>query len=100
VDIEILYVADCPNVSLARQRLDAALKAAGIVTKVRATEVADAETAERIGMRGSPTILIDGRDAVPTGAPVGSLSCRLYATDAGTQGVPTVEQLEEALAGR
>ena len=97
MDIEILYVADCPNVNLARQRLDAALEASGLAAEVRETEVADAETAERVGMRGSPTIVIDGRDAVPTGAPVGSLSCRLYATDAGTQGAPTVDQLADAL---
>jgi hypothetical protein len=98
VEIEILYVADCPNVGLARQRLDAALQASGLDVEVQETEVADAETAERVGMRGSPTIVIDGRDAVPSGAPVGSLSCRLYATDAGTQGAPTVDQLATALA--
>lgn len=98
MEIEILYVADCPNVDLARRRLDAALQASGLVAEVRETEVADAETAERVGMRGSPTIVIDGRDAVPTGAALGSLSCRLYATDAGTEGAPTVDQLEDALA--
>ena len=98
MDIEILYVADCPNVGLARQRLDAALQASGLIADVRETEVTDAETAERVGLRGSPTIVIDGRDAVPTTAAVGSLSCRLYATDAGTQGAPTVHQLEDALA--
>lgn len=99
MDIEILYVADCPNAGLARERLDAALQASGLDAEVQETEVADAETAERVGMRGSPTIVIDGRDAVPSAAPVGSLSCRLYATDAGTQGAPTVDQLVAALAG-
>jgi len=95
--IEILYVADCPNVGQARQHVDAALRSAGMTANVQETEVSDAETAARVGMCGSPTVLVDGRDAVPGSASTGSMSCRLYASDGTMQGAPTVEQLVEAL---
>lgn len=97
MDIEILYVDGCPNAPAAREALDAALATAGVEASVRATEVADAATAVSRGMRGSPTILIDGVDAVSSDAPAGSMSCRLYRTEAGLQGAPPLEQLVEAL---
>lgn len=97
MDIEILHVPGCPNLDRARSHLDAALRAAGLAANVRETEVADAETAARVGMRGSPTILIDGRDAVPGDALAASMSCRLYAGEGTMQGAPSVDQLVEAL---
>ena len=59
--------------------------------------VTTAEQAEAVGFRGSPTVLVNGRDpfADPT-APTG-LSCRVYSTEAGLAGAPTVEQLLAAL---
>jgi hypothetical protein len=47
---------------------------------------------------GSPTILVDGADpcAGPGEAP--SWSCRVFATDHGIDGAPTVDQLIEVLA--
>ena len=49
-------------------------------------------------MRGSPTLLIDGRDpfAVPGAGP--ALACRLYETEDGRlYGAPTVAALRRAL---
>jgi len=97
VNIEILYVPDCPNLNPTRDHLSAALKATGITADVRETEINDADAAARAGMRGSPTVIIDGRDAVTSDASAGSLSCRLYPTGEGTQGAPSVDQLREAL---
>jgi len=97
VEIEILYVADCPNMAVARRHVDAALVSAGVDAMVSETEVGDAATAARVGMRGSPTVVIDGRDAVASDAATGSLSCRLYAADGVLQGAPTIDQLVEAL---
>lgn len=97
MDIEILYVADCPNLAQARQHVDAALTTAGMAATVSETEVVDAATAARVGMRGSPTVVIDGRDAVDSDAATGSLSCRLYASGGAMQGAPSVEQLVVAL---
>ncbi len=44
-------------------------------------------------MRGSPTIRIGGVDAFGTVSAEPSLSCRLFRTPAGLEGVPTVAQL-------
>jgi hypothetical protein len=55
------------------------------------------ETAEAIGFRGSPSILVDGIDPFARGdEPVG-LSCRIYQTPAGPAGSPTLEQLRAVL---
>lgn len=55
------------------------------------------EAAQRVGFRGSPTILVDGRDPFASGdEPVG-LSCRVYATPDGPAGAPTTDQLREVL---
>ena len=60
------------------------------------TEVANAEEAARVGMAGSPTVLIDGHDPfAPQGG--GSLACRLYRVGDRLDGAPSVAQLLEAL---
>lgn len=60
---------------------------------VTLTAVPTPEDAERLGFRGSPTILIDGEDPfADEAAPVG-LACRVFATPDGLRGAPTVEQL-------
>jgi len=98
VTITLLYVDGCPNWHLTDERLRRALTAVGRSDlEVEHVEVCTPQEAEAIAFRGSPTVLIDGRD--PFGdrdAPVG-LACRLYPTDQGLVGSPTVEQLVEAL---
>ena len=53
--------------------------------------------AERRGMRGSPTFLIDGHDPFHGDGKVGSLSCRLYRVDVALDGAPSVRQLIEVI---
>lgn len=98
MDIELLYVPDCPNRETARRHLDTALAEQGLAADVREREVASPEEADRFGMHGSPTIRVDGRDpfAGPDARP--SLSCRLYHGDHGASGAPTVAQLAAGLA--
>jgi len=91
MDIEILHVAGCPNLALARARLAEALERSGATASVREIRVDTADEAARAGMAGSPTVLIDGRDPFATSGAT-SLSCRLYATPAGIDGAPTVGQ--------
>ncbi|MFD7124184.1 MULTISPECIES: alkylmercury lyase family protein [Streptomyces] len=96
--ITVLTVADCPNARPALERVTAALD--GRQAQVELVEVADESDAARLGMSGSPTILIDGTDpfAPPGAAP--SISCRLYRDAAGTvSGVPDESALRRALAG-
>lgn len=97
MQIDIAHVPDCPHVSLASSRVHQALEQAGREAAVREIEVTSEEAAKALGMPGSPTILIDGRDPFPSGA-APSLSCRLYSTTIGMQGAPCVADLVEALS--
>jgi hypothetical protein len=97
VRIDLLYVPGCPNRERTRGRLREALAATGIDAAIREIEVTTPQGAADAGMRGSPTILINGRDCFVTSDESPSLSCRLYATDGGLDGAPTVAQLVAAL---
>lgn len=99
MDVTLHDFDGCPNWQLADDRLREGLVRAGRtdarVEHRRVATLAEAEAAER---RGSPTVLIDGREpfADPR-APVG-LSCRVGHAGTGSAGAPTVEQLAEAMS--
>jgi hypothetical protein len=60
--------------------------------------VSTPEEAQAAGFRGSPTVLVNGQDPfADPDAPVG-LSCRVFRTEAGLAGAPTVEQLLAVLS--
>jgi hypothetical protein len=98
VDLELLVVADCPNESGALSVLRLACERAGLEAQpVRTTVISSPEQAQKRGFVGSPTILIDGVDpfAVPGQRP--ALACRVYATQAGRSGVPSLGAVISAL---
>jgi hypothetical protein len=97
MEIELLYFEGCPNWQLADTRLREALHAVGDATiPVTCRNVDNLDEAERLGFRGSPTILVNGRDrfARPDD-PVG-LACRL-SPNAGGDHSPTVRQIQAVL---
>lgn len=95
MDIELLYFEDCPNWRVADARLAEVLGRRRV--EVRRTQVTTPEEAEALAFRGSPTILVDGRDPFAAGdEPVG-LSCRIYQTPEGPAGSPTVSQLRAVI---
>ena len=100
MQITIRYFDGCPNWRLAEQRLHEALNELGISDADVAVEPVEThEEALRVGFRGSPTVLVDGRDPFGDAHADIGLACRVYATPIGPQGAPTVEQLRAALAG-
>ncbi|HKA04012.1 MAG TPA: thioredoxin family protein [Acidimicrobiales bacterium] len=98
MDIVVLHIDRCPHVGLAEQRVLEALAHADAIAGVRVKVVATAEEASQRGFNGSPTILIDGRDPFPAPPGPPALACRLYPTDQGMQGAPTVAQLDAVFA--
>lgn len=94
--IDLLHVADCPNLVVARERIDLALDRSGLATVVHEVLIDSPEAAERAGMSGSPTILVDGVD--PFGGAEPSLACRLYRSGDVVEGAPPVDALVEALS--
>jgi hypothetical protein len=99
MEIELLYVRDCPNREIARNVVDLALARTQLTAIVRQREVHSSAEAQRLGMRGSPTILIDGDDPFAAGPNPAGMACRLYPGDAGFGGAPTLGQVVEALGG-
>jgi hypothetical protein len=99
MDVRLLYFDDCPNWELAEARLAEALATVGSPPSAMTHQrITTPEEAEATGFRGSPTILVDGRDpfAGPDD-PIG-LACRIYRTPAGVDHAPSVDQLRAVLA--
>jgi alkylmercury lyase len=98
MNIEVLTVPDCPHRAEAVARLRIAVAVArtkGAVVSERV--IANRAQAAAAGMNGSPTILIDGVDRFAAGPGEPSVSCRLYPSEAGIEGAPTVHALVDAL---
>jgi hypothetical protein len=100
VDVLVLHVADCPNVSLVHARLAVAGARAGLQLDVIDRLVATQAEAEALGFVGSPTILVDGADPFDGPADTPSMACRLYPVPHGHDGALSVESLVEVLSGR
>lgn len=97
--IRFLYFDDCPNWRVAHERLAEVLADQPDPAVVEMVAVTSPEEAEDHRFRGSPSILVDGREVFASGdEPVG-LSCRMYQTPDGLAGSPTVDQLRAAVGG-
>ena len=97
-EVTLLYVDHCPSYSLAAERLRAAIASAGIAhVSVAWRPVHDVRSAAAAGFAGSPTLLINGVDPFPRPTSVAGLCCRLYRTEEGVSGAPSVDQLVAAL---
>ncbi len=98
MDIALLYFDGCPSWKVADERLRAIAADRPDIT-VRHHRVDTVEEADRVGFRGSPSILVDGVDVfadADADAGVG-LSCRLYQTPDGPAGAPSVDQLRAVI---
>jgi len=98
MDVTLLFFDDCPNWKVADGHL--ATIARKLPRVAVSHHVVDTpEEAERVGFRGSPSILVDGVDPfADSDAPVG-LSSRVYQTPGGPAGSPTLEQLLAVMTG-
>jgi hypothetical protein len=98
MSVTLLHFVGCPDWREAETRLLEALRVAGRPEEgVTLLALTPREGADRLGVRGSPTILVDGVDPfVEQTAPVG-VAGRLVPTSDVSCGAPTVEQLVGAL---
>ncbi|MGW4842987.1 organomercurial lyase [Nocardia brasiliensis] len=95
--LEILQVPGCPNVAVLEARIGQAIVGQPVTADIVHHLVADLEQAVALGMRGSPTLLVEGRDPFAEAGMAASLSCRLYRSECGVEGAPTVAALRSAL---
>lgn len=96
--LEVLHIADCPNWEEAGRRLLAALTATGHTgSQINYRLLTTPTDAAATSFAGSPTITIDGADLFPSDGQTNDLACRIYATPTGLAGLPTIDQITEAL---
>lgn len=97
--IEVLHIDECENWELAGDRVREALFRLGDrSTPVGFRRLQTPEDAASVAFAGSPTITVDGEDLFPNGARTTELACRIYFTPSGVAGLPTVDQLVEAIS--
>ncbi len=98
--VDLLYEADCPNGRSAAAVLEALRDEFDLTLELH--ESATLEGARALAYRGSPTILVEGRDPFAGEREPVAAACRLYATPAGPAGAPTLDQLRAVVlaAGR
>jgi hypothetical protein len=96
MNIELLYVANCPNHAVAFERLHATLSAENLQTSINEVLVSDAAMAQSLKFPGSPTIRINGHDVEPQSEQTASfgLTCRLYLDGSGA---PSEQRLRAAI---
>lgn len=93
--ITLQYFHECPNWQTTAAHL-ATLVNQGLNATVGYERIDSHEAAIGRGFRGSPSVLIDGVDPFANeNAPVG-LACRIYRTENGYAGSPSLSQLQDA----
>jgi hypothetical protein len=99
MEIRLRYFEGCASWETARDRIRAVLgELEAADTPLSLERVESPEEAERLGFVGSPTILIDGRDAFTSPRDTVGLACRLYQTPDSLAGCPTTDQLRRVLS--
>jgi hypothetical protein len=96
MEITLQYFDGCPNWETTAALLDR-LRDDGLDVTVGLELIDTHDKAVARGFRGSPTVLIDGVDLfADEEAPVG-LACRIYNTEDGLAGSPSLDQLRRAI---
>ncbi len=98
-EVELLWFADCPNHTTARQMLQEVIAELVPGTRIRDLDATDPIAAQQARFPGSPTIRVDGLDVDPSYVDPGDYTprCRLYRTAAGLRGLPDRRWVEDAL---
>jgi hypothetical protein len=96
--VEVFYVPDCPHHPTAVRQLRAVLSAEGIPVEVHEVPVTDAQSAQELKFRGSPTVRINGLDIAGESQQPESfaVTCRIY-EGAKEVGLPPIEMMQRAV---
>lgn len=95
--IDVLYFRECPSWENAVSNLKQAANLERVRLDLTIREVTTDEEAKQFHFSGSPTIQADGKDLFPPEHPEYGLSCRLYRTEEGLLGWPSVKMIREKL---
>ena len=97
--VELLWWEGCPSYPETLEDLTRVLREEGVDAEVDLVEVDTDEQAQREHFPGSPTIRLDGEDAIPTpDSEPFSLTCRVYRLrDGRISATPDPEDLRDAV---
>jgi hypothetical protein len=97
--VELLWWDGCPSHPEAREELERVLAEEGVDAAVEMVEIGSDEQARRERFPGSPTIRLDGEDALPADpSEPFSLTCRVYRLrDGRASATPDPEDLRDAV---
>jgi mercuric ion transport protein len=99
MNIELIYDADCPNVTQTRSVLIKAFARTGVSARWQEWERSAPDSPEYARSYGSPTILVDGEDVAGTGPITGTGACRVYSDAQGKLSrTPPLDALCSALS--
>jgi hypothetical protein len=93
MNIELLYFDGCPSWKTGLVNLKAALTAENIDANIHLVRVESNEAAAQEKFLGSPSFRIDNQDLWPVQRQDYYLDCRVYRTDEGIRGFPSVMML-------
>ena len=96
-EIKLLYFDGCSSWQTALENLRQVIKTEALPYQVRLVEITTPQQAQEEQFLGSPSFRVDGLDLWPETRAQYNLSCRVYHTDQGMRGSPTVEMLREKL---
>ncbi|HJQ90725.1 MAG TPA: thioredoxin family protein [Acidimicrobiia bacterium] len=97
MEITIQYFDGCPNWKTTAAHLSTLVNE-GLDATISYELINTHELAVARDFHGSPTVLIEGEDPfADKNAPTG-LACRMYVTDHGPAGSPSLSQLRHAIA--
>lgn len=96
--IEMLYFEDCPNWVYGLENLNSALKDEGMHdVDIQLVLINNEEDATKEKFLGSPSFHINGQDLWPEERTTYQVACRVYHTEEGLKGSPTVKMLRERI---
>jgi len=97
--VELLYAEDDPASMPTRQNLVEVLTEDAFETPIQMVAVGSAEDAELLGMRGTPTIRIDGEDIDPGWNGALGLEPRAYGEEGPVPGKDLIRRAVERARG-
>lgn len=98
MQIDFLYFEDCPSHEKALARLQEVLAEESLTAEITIRKMETDEQAQQWQFVGSPTILVNGEDIVPTDEAFYSLSCRVYQWEDGRfSPLPSPEMIRQGL---
>lgn len=96
-EIQLLYFDDCPSWQTALANLRQVIETENLDFQVHLIEITTSQQAQEERFLGSPSFRLNGVDLWPETRTRYNMSCRVYQTDEGMRGSPTVEMLREKI---